>query len=275
MSSQTTNFPKLFSFERAKIMAVINTTPDSFYKNSRSHSEKDLLYLVENALNAGADWLDIGGVSTRPGSSFVDVDEERNRVIPAIQVLKKEFPEAILSVDTFRSEIAREALDFGASIINDVSYGADEKLLTLCAERNVPYVLMHLRGTPDNMMQNTNYEHVVRDVYTELFNKQKALIRLGLKRLIVDPGFGFSKTLEQNYQLMNQLDFFKNLNAPLLVGISRKSMIYKLLNTDADAALNGTTALHTIALLKGADILRVHDVKEAVEVRKIVEQLIS
>jgi dihydropteroate synthase len=275
MSSQTTNFPKLFSFERAKIMAVINTTPDSFYKNSRSHSEKDLLYLVENALNAGADWLDIGGVSTRPGSSFVDVDEERNRVIPAIQVLKKEFPEAILSVDTFRSEIAREALDFGASIINDVSYGADEKLLTLCAERNVPYVLMHLRGTPDNMMQNTNYEHVVRDVYTELFNKQKALIRLGLKRLIVDPGFGFSKTLEQNYQLMNQLDFFKNLNAPLLVGISRKSMIYKLFNTDADAALNGTTALHTIALLKGADILRVHDVKEAVEVRKIVEQLIS
>jgi dihydropteroate synthase len=274
MSSQTTNFPKLFSFERAKIMAVINTTPDSFYKNSRSQTEKDLLYLVENALNAGADWLDIGGVSTRPGSSFVDVDEERNRVIPAIQVLKKEFPEAILSVDTFRSEIAREALDFGASIINDVSYGADENLLTLCAERNVPYVLMHLRGTPDNMMQNTNYEHVVRDVYTELLNKQKELIHLGLKRLIIDPGFGFSKTLEQNYQLMHQLDFFKNLNAPILVGISRKSMIYKLLNTDPDAALNGTTALHTVALLKGAHILRVHDVKEAVEVRKIVEQLI-
>ena len=274
MSSQTTNFPKLFSFERAKIMAVINTTPDSFYKNSRSQTEKDLLYLVENALNAGADWLDIGGVSTRPGASFVDVDEERNRVIPAIQLLKKEFPEAILSVDTFRSEIAREALDFGASIINDVSYGADENLLTLCAERNVPYVLMHLRGTPDNMMQNTNYEHVVRDVYTELFNKQKELIQLGLKRLIIDPGFGFSKTLEQNYQLMNQLDFFKNLNAPLLVGVSRKSMIYKLLNTEPDAALNGTTALHTVALLKGAHILRVHDVKEAVEVRKIVEQLI-
>jgi dihydropteroate synthase len=273
MSSQTTNFPKLFSFERAKIMAVINTTPDSFYKNSRSQTEKDLLYLVENALNAGADWLDIGGVSTRPGSSFVDVEKERNRVIPAIQLLKKEFPEAILSVDTFRSEIAREALDFGASIINDVSYGADNKLLTLCAERNVPYVLMHMRGTPDNMMQNTNYEHVVRDVYTELFNKQKELIQLGLKRLIIDPGFGFSKTLEQNYQLMHQLDFFKNLNAPILVGISRKSMIYKLLNTDPDAALNGTTALHTIALLKGAHILRVHDVKEAVEVRKIVEQL--
>ena len=254
-------------------MAVINTTPDSFYKNSRSQTEKDLLYLVENALNAGADWLDIGGVSTRPGSSFVDVEKERNRVIPAIQLLKKEFPEAILSVDTFRSEIAREALDFGASIINDVSYGADNKLLTLCAERNVPYVLMHMRGTPDNMMQNTNYEHVVRDVYTELFNKQKELIQLGLKRLIIDPGFGFSKTLEQNYQLMHQLDFFKNLNAPILVGISRKSMIYKLLNTDPDAALNGTTALHTIALLKGAHILRVHDVKEAVEVRKIVEQL--
>jgi dihydropteroate synthase len=266
-------FPKLFSFERAKIMAVINTTPDSFYKNSRSQSEKDLLYLVENALNTGADWLDIGGVSTRPGASFVNLSEERNRVIPAIQRIKKEFPKAILSVDTFRAEIAKEACDFGASIINDVSNGADKNLLSFCAQNNVPYVLMHMRGTPDNMMQSTNYEHVVRDVYSELFNKQKELIQLGLKRLIVDPGFGFSKTLEQNYQLMNQLDFFKNLNAPLLVGISRKSMIYKLLNTDADAALNGTTALHTIALLKGADILRVHDVKEAVEVRKIVEQV--
>ncbi len=273
MSSQTTNFPKLFLFERAKIMAVINTTPDSFYKNSRSQTEKDLLYLVENALNEGADWLDIGGVSTRPGSSLVDLNEERNRVVPAIQLVKKEFPEAILSVDTFRSEIAQEAIDFGASIINDVSYGADKKLLTLCAERNVPYVLMHLRGTPDNMMQNTNYEHVVQDVYTELFNKQKELIQLGLKRLIIDPGFGFSKTLEQNYQLMHQLDFFKNLNAPILVGISRKSMVYKLLNTDAENALNGSTALHTIALLKGATILRVHDVREAVEVRTIIEQL--
>jgi len=254
-------------------MAVINTTPDSFYKNSRSQTEKDLLYLVENALNEGADWLDIGGVSTRPGSSLVDLNEERNRVVPAIQLVKKEFPEAILSVDTFRSEIAQEAIDFGASIINDVSYGADKKLLTLCAERNVPYVLMHLRGTPDNMMQNTNYEHVVQDVYTELFNKQKELIQLGLKRLIIDPGFGFSKTLEQNYQLMHQLDFFKNLNAPILVGISRKSMVYKLLNTDAENALNGSTALHTIALLKGATILRVHDVREAVEVRTIIEQL--
>ncbi len=254
-------------------MAVINTTPDSFYKNSCSQTEKELLYLVENALNAGADWLDIGGVSTRPGSSLVDVDKERNRVIPAIQLIKKEFPEAILSVDTFRSEIAREALDFGASIINDVSYGADNKLLTLCAERNVPYVLMHLRGTPDNMMQNTDYEHVVRDVYTELFNKHKTLVDLGLQRIIIDPGFGFSKTLEQNYNLMQHLDFFKNLKAPLLVGISRKSMIYKLFNTDAENALNGTTALNTIALLKGADILRVHDVKEAVEVRAIVEQV--
>lgn len=273
MSSKTMNFPKLFSFESAKIMAVINTTPDSFYQKSRSQSEKELLYLIENALKEGADWLDIGGVSTRPGSSFVDLSEERKRVVPAIQWIKKEFPEAILSVDTFRSEIALEALDFGASIINDVSYGADKKLLTLCAERNVPYVLMHLRGTPDNMMSNTAYKHVVRDVYTELHNKQKELIQLGLKKLIIDPGFGFSKTLEQNYQLMNQLDFFKNLNAPLLVGISRKSMIYKLLNSNADGALNGTTVLHTIALLKGANILRVHDVKAAVEVRTIAEQL--
>ena len=273
MSSQTMKFPKLFSFEAAKIMAVINTTPDSFYEKSRSQTEKELLNLIEKALTDGADWLDIGGVSTRPGSSFVDLSEERNRVIPAIQLIKKEFPEAILSVDTFRAEIAKEACDFGASIINDVSNGADKNLLSFCAQNNVPYVLMHMRGTPDNMMQDTNYNHVVRDVYTELQNKQKELIQLGMKRLIIDPGFGFSKTLEQNYALMQNLDFFKNLNAPILVGISRKSMIYKLLNTDADTALNGSTALHTIALLKGANILRVHDVKEAVEVRSIVDKL--
>jgi len=273
MSSQTMKFPKLFSFEAAKIMAVINTTPDSFYEKSRSQTEKELLNSIEKALTDGADWLDIGGVSTRPGASFVDLSEERNRVIPAIQLIKKEFPEAILSVDTFRAEIAKEACDFGASIINDVSNGADKNLLSFCAQNNVPYVLMHMRGTPDNMMQDTNYNHVVRDVYTELQNKQKELIQLGMKRLIIDPGFGFSKTLEQNYALMQNLDFFKNLNAPILVGISRKSMIYKLFNSDAENALNGSTVLHTIALLKGANILRVHDVKEAVEVRSIVDKL--
>lgn len=267
------NFPQLFSFQRAKIMAVINITPDSFFNKSRSQSEKDLLIMVEKNLHEGADYLDIGGVSTRPGSNFVDLEEERNRIVPAIQLIKKEFPEAVLSIDTFRLEVAREAYEFGANIINDVSNGADEKLLSFCAENNLPYILMHMRGTPDNMMQNTDYEHVARDVYTELFNKQKTLVDLGLQRIIIDPGFGFSKTLEQNYNLMQHLDFFKNLKAPLLVGISRKSMIYKLLNSDAENALNGTTALNTIALLKGADILRVHDVKEAVEVRAIVEQM--
>lgn len=267
------NFSKLFTFERAKIMAVINTTPDSFYENSRIQSEKDLLYRVEKALDEGADILDIGGVSTRPGSEYVDVEEEKNRVIPAIQRIIKEFPNAILSVDTFRSEIARMAYDAGTKIINDVSYGADMNLLRFCAEHNLPYILMHMRGTPDNMMQNTEYQNVVRDVYAELFQKKQELVDLGLKNIIIDPGFGFSKTLEQNYQLMQNLDFFKKMNAPILVGISRKSMVYKLLNTNSENALNGSTALHTIALLKGADILRVHDVKEAIEVRTIVEQL--
>lgn len=254
-------------------MAVINTTPDSFYAGSRSTVDVGLLKKVEKALHEGADWIDVGGVSTRPGSDFVDLAEERSRVIPAIQQIKKEFPSAVLSIDTFRHEIAQEAYEFGADIINDVSHGANEDLLLFCASENLPYVLMHMRGTPENMMEHTQYEHVVCDVYTELYNKQKSLLELGLKRIIIDPGFGFSKTPEQNYEMMRSLDFFKNLNAPLLVGISRKSMIYKLLNTDADAALNGTTALNTIALLKGANILRVHDVKEAVEVRAIVEQL--
>jgi dihydropteroate synthase len=267
------NFPQLFSFQRAKIMAVINTTPDSFYAGSRSTTDVDLLKKVEKALRAGADWIDVGGVSTRPGSDFVDLAGERSRVIPAIQQIKKEFPSAVLSIDTFRHEIAQEAYEFGADIINDISHGANEDLLRFCANENLPYILMHMRGTPENMMQNTDYQNVAQDVYTELFNKKQELVGLGLKNIIIDPGFGFSKTLEQNYHLMQNLDFFIKMNSPSLVGISRKSMIYKLLNTDADAALNGTTALNTIALLKGANILRVHDVKEAVEVRAIVEQL--
>jgi len=267
------NFQHLFSFESQKIMAIINTTPDSFYHHSRSNDNRMLLSKVETALSEGADWIDIGGVSTRPGAKFVDVHEERKRVIPAIQSIKKAFPDTIISIDTFRHEIAREAVEFGASIINDVSFASDQLLLEYCAENLIPYVLMHMRGTPNNMMQNTEYQNVALEVYTELYNKLKLLREIGLTRVIVDPGFGFSKTLDQNYALLREFEFFKQLHAPLLVGVSRKSMIYNLLNTDSEHALNGTSVLHAHALNKGANILRVHDVKEAVEVRVIHEQL--
>jgi dihydropteroate synthase len=267
------DFQKLFDFDTPKIMAVINLTPDSFFEKSRAESTKELLQKAEEALVQGADWLDLGAVSTRPNSAHVALNEERQRLLPALEMLVKNFPDTPISIDTFRAEIAKEAYEKGASIINDVSNGQDHALLTFCAQNNMPYVLMHLRGTPNDMMQNTIYEHVVADVYRELHAKMETLKALGMKRIIIDPGFGFSKTLDQNYILMQHLQYFKSMQAPILVGISRKSMIYKLLETTPDEALNGTTVLHTIALLKGANILRVHDVKAAVECVKIVRHM--
>jgi len=267
------DFQKLFHFDKPKIMAVINLTPDSFFEKSRVESHAELIQKAEKALVEGADWLDLGAVSTRPNSEQVALEEERNRLIPALELLVKKFPNTPISIDTFRAEIAREAYEKGASIINDVSNGQDEALLSFCAEKNIPYVLMHLRGTPNNMMQNTNYSNVVADVYAELQAKVEQLKALGMKRIVIDPGFGFSKTLDQNYSLMQHLDYFSTMQTPILVGVSRKSMIYKLLDSPPEEALNGTTVLHTVALLKGANILRVHDVKEAMECRTIVEKL--
>lgn len=267
------DFQKLFHFEEPKIMAIINLTPDSFFSGSRVQNEKELLEKVDCAIKNGADWLDLGAVSTRPGSQEVDYQEERNRIMPALELLVKHFPQIPISIDTYRHEIAIEAFDKGAHIINDVSHGQDEQLIHFCAEKNIPYILMHLRGTPNDMMQNTRYNHLITDVFAELQAKMHALRAAGMKRIVIDPGFGFSKNLDQNYQLINHLDYFQNLEAPILVGISRKSMIYKLLDCDADDALNGSTVLHTIALLKGAKILRVHDVKAADECRKLLKKL--
>lgn len=264
---------KLFSFEQAKIMAVINLTPDSYHAESRAQNRLLLAKKVETALHEGADWIDLGAVSTRPGSAFVSVEEERKRLINHLTFLVKEFPEAPFSIDTFRYEIAREAYENGAAIINDVSNGESPELLKFVAKNNLPYVLMHMRGTPNNMMENTNYNNVVEDVLNELQTKLDFLASIGVKHVMVDPGFGFSKTIEQNYLLIKQLDRFENLQKPIMIGISRKSMIYKLLDISASEALNGTTVLHTIALMKGAKILRVHDVKEAVECRTIVNQI--
>jgi dihydropteroate synthase len=233
-----------------------------------------LLVDVEKHLKEGADWLDIGGFSTRPGAKNVSTQEEIARILPAIKAISNHFPHVPISIDTFRFDVAKAAFEHGAQIINDVSHGRDIDLLTFCAKHNLVYILMHLRGAPDNHLgENCNYQDLLKEVFVELQNKQRALIDLGLKRLIIDPGFGFSKTVAQNFELLKNLDFLNGLNAPLLVGLSRKSMVYKTLNINANEALNGTTALHSIALLKGAKILRVHDVKEAKEVIDLLQTM--
>lgn len=261
------------NFQRAKIMAVINVTPDSFFSGSRVVDDQEFLAKIENAIHQGADILDIGAVSTRPGSEFVSLDEERKRLMSKLDLIAKHFPNFPVSVDTYRTEIARLAYDYGATIINDVSNASDLELLKFCADKNLHYVLMHMRGTPNNMMEHTGYVDVVEEVFSELKAKIETLKMMGIKKILIDPGFGFSKTLEQNYQLMQRLERFHDLGFPLFIGVSRKSMIYKLLEIDANSSLNGSTVLHTVALMKGAHILRVHDVKEAVECRTLVEGL--
>jgi dihydropteroate synthase len=264
---------KILTFERPAVMGIVNITPDSFYSGSRKETLHTVIQTVERMLADGADLLDFGAFSTRPGAQSVSTEEEIARISPVIREISRLFPDVILSVDTFRHEVAQVAIESGADLINDVSFASDPKLISFCAEHAIPYILMHLRGTPTTMMEHTNYLHVVQEVMTELSEKIKSLESQGLHQLIVDPGFGFSKTVEQNYCLFAQLEQFHQFEKPLLVGISRKSMIYKLLNTNPEEALNGTSVLNTVALMKGAHILRVHDVKEAVEVRKLVELL--
>lgn len=258
-----------FDFSKPKVMSILNATPDSFFAGSRLNNESSVLKRIESDLTFGADCFDLGGVSTKPGSSKISYEEERSRIIPLVKSIVKEFPKITLSIDTFRINIAKEAVDLGASMINDVSFGQDKEMLRFCAENKLPYVLMHLRGTPNNMMSNTNYENVVTDVFQELQERIVYLRSLGMSQIIIDPGFGFSKTVEQNYQILRELKHFSWLNQPILVGISRKSMIWKVLESSPEEALNGTTALHMAALMNGANILRVHDVKEANECRKL------
>jgi len=257
-----------------KVMGIVNATPDSFYDGGKNVDDNSAIESVERMLEGGADIIDIGGYSTKPNAKEVSVDEERRRVIPLIKTLIQKFPRIVLSIDTFRSEIAEEAVQAGATIINDVSGGnLDEKMFETVSRLKVPYILMHMRGTPSTMQKLTNYDHLVKDVVSELSEKVRRLRALQVNDIIVDPGFGFAKTLEQNYELLNNLSYFKELECSLLVGMSRKSMVYKLLSTDASKAKNGTTALNMVALLNGANILRVHDVKEAVETVKLFNQL--
>lgn len=259
----------------AKIMAVINTTPDSFFDGGRYYSRENALIRAEQALNEGADMLDIGGASSRPGAQEVPADEELRRVIPAVEAIHQHFPQAVISVDTWRAVVAREAISAGAHILNDISAGSlDDKLLATAAEMKVPYVLMHMQGTPATMQQNPHYDDVVTEVLDYFIRKVEYLHTLGIYDIILDPGFGFGKTLEHNFTLLKNMHVFNRvLQLPLLAGLSRKSMICRTLGVKPEQALNGTTALNMVALQQGASFLRVHDVREAVEVRKLFEAL--
>jgi len=257
-------------------MGILNVTPDSFFDGGKYDSEETILKQTENMLNDGASFIDVGGYSSRPGAEDIPVEEESRRVLKAVNAVVKNFPEAILSIDTFRSEVAHAAVQEGALMINDISGGEqDPSMLKTVASLQVPYVAMHMRGNPKTMNQLANYDNLIKDVVDYFHNRIQLLSNLGIKDIIIDPGFGFAKTVQQNFMMLNALEYFRILNRPILTGISRKSMIWRTLSTTADHALNGTTCLNTIALLKGANILRVHDVKEAAEVCKLVSSTTS
>ena len=256
------------------VMGILNITPDSFYDGGKYKSEKDLLIQTENMLEEGAAVIDIGAVSTRPGAPDVPPETEHNRLTAVLNLLIRRFPEAIFSVDTYRSEIARWAVERGAGIINDISGGTfDSRMLETIAGLKVPYIIMHIQGVPGNMQQNPVYENVVHEVDAFFMEQAEKLRTLNFEKIILDPGFGFGKNLEHNFSLLKNLAVFKKSGYPVMAGISRKSMINKLLKTTPETALNGTTAANTIALLNGANILRVHDVKEAMQCIKVVQKL--
>lgn len=264
----------LIDLKIPKIMGVLNLTPDSFFDGGEYNDNTSIIKQVENMITDGATFIDIGAYSSRPGADFVSEEEELNRIIPITALLIKEFPEILISIDTFRGKVAQECIDQGAALINDISAGnLDLNMIDTVAKNKVPYIMMHMKGTPKNMQQNTSYENLLTDILYYFSEKIAVTSAKGIVDIIIDPGFGFSKTLAQNYELMEKLTLFKSIEKPILVGISRKSMIYKLLETDAENALNGTTCLNTIALLNGANILRVHDVKEAADCVKITQQL--
>ena len=264
----------LMNFSVPKIMGILNVTPDSFFDGGKYNSSDKILKQVEKMVVSGADIIDVGGYSSRPGASDISIDEELKRVIPVIKLIRKKFPNSLISIDTFRSKVANESIITGANIINDISGGSlDPEMFNTVAKLKVPYILMHMKGNPRNMMKNSNYSDITYEISKYFSEKIELAKTKGINDLIIDPGFGFSKTTEQNYELLNNLDFLKQFQKPILVGVSRKSMIYTILNSKPENALNGTSILHTISLLKGANILRTHDVREACECVKIINQL--
>lgn len=265
---------ELLDLTQPKVMGILNVTPDSFYDGGRYANINAVLVKVETMLKEGAAIIDVGGYSSRPGANDVAESEESARILPVLEAIIPRFPEIPISVDTFRSKVAHRSLEIGAAIINDITAGlGDHKMMETVAHWHAPYIMMHMRGTPGNMQQKTDYTDLIREIIHYFSERIAAAKSAGIMDICIDPGFGFSKTLEQNYKLLNQLELLDILEFPLLVGISRKSMIYKLLGTAPQDALNGTAALHMVSLQKGAKILRAHDVKEAVECIKIFEQL--
>ena len=264
---------RLIDLSHPKIMGILNITPDSFYDGGTLKVEHEVIERVAHMLEEGADFIDIGGYSSKPGAAFVTEEEEIQRVLPIVKLVLNHFPETLLSIDTFRSEVAKQTIGAGAAIINDISAGfLDEMMIPTIAQLQVPYIMMHTRGTPETMQSLTNYDDLVKEI-NYYFSNQIAYARsLGINDIILDPGFGFAKTREQNFELLQKMELLQIAGLPLLAGISRKSMIYKTLECTPQEALNGTTFLHAFCLQKGASILRVHDVKEAVECVKLFNQ---
>ena len=261
---------KLIDLSTPKIMGILNITPDSFFDGGKYTNTAAIILQVDKMLKEGATFIDIGAYSSRPGAKHISEKEELERILPVVKLLIQEFPKILISVDTFRSTIAEQCIQNGACMVNDISAGnMDTTMFSTIAKLQVPYIIMHMQGTPQNMQTNPTYENVVKDVLYYFSKKINELQNLGVNDIITDVGFGFGKTVEQNYELLKHLDLFKNLNAPMLAGLSRKSMLFKPLEIAKDNALNATTSANTIALLKGANILRVHDVKEAFEAVKI------
>jgi dihydropteroate synthase len=257
---------KIVDLSTPLVMGIINCTPDSFHADSRVESTEKAVLLAQKHINEGATILDIGAYSSRPGAENISTEEEINRLLPVVQAIRNQFPSVLISIDSFRAEVIEKVLPLGIDMINDISGLADEKILEVIADKNIAYILMHTQGTPQNMQNSPAYKNVNLEVYSFFKDKIEIIKKHGIKDIIIDPGFGFGKTLEHNFDLFKNIPFFKNLNTPILIGISRKSMINKTLNCTAAEALNGTTALHAIALQKGGNILRAHDVEEAVEV---------
>lgn len=276
MPNKTINLKgELFSLDKPVVMGILNVTPDSFYVESRKRTEAAIEARIEEILTEGGDWIDIGGYSSRPGADDVTMEEEMRRLSVGLEILSQRYPSVPVSVDTFRAEVARRCVnDYGAAIVNDISAGElDAEMFQTVADLRVPYILMHMRGTPRNMMSLTDYPDLMEAIMLYFAEKVRRLRLLGVADMILDPGLGFSKTLDQNYALMAHLGEFSIFELPVMVGVSRKRMVYELLGTTPEESLNGTTALHVYALLNGASILRVHDVREAVEAVRIVQKI--
>ncbi|MCT4630395.1 dihydropteroate synthase [Winogradskyella sp.] len=265
---------QLIDLSTPKVMGILNVTPDSFYDGGQYKEEPSILNQVKTMINEGATFIDIGGYSSRPGADFVSEEDELNRVIPVIELILKHFPEILISIDTFRSKVAQKGIATGAAIINDISAGQlDDSMMTTVGQLGVPYIMMHMKGNPKTMQQQTDYDDVTKDINSYFAERIAKAHAAKINDIIIDPGFGFAKTVEQNFELLNKLELLQIIDKPILAGVSRKSMIYKTLNTTANDALNGTTALHMVALQKGAKILRVHDVKEAMQCVTLYNQL--